>query len=103
MSSPGFSPMMKTRQRLYVEIWKPSFISMDGIVIAASSLYWTDAFGAKSRWDGICAAELTTIIAITDGSQALSMTVKVLMSMSQSTRCLIEQNPHLLFLKCCNT
>ena len=95
--------MMKTRQRLYVEIWKPSFISMDGIVIAASSLYWTDAFGAKNRWDGICAAELTTIIAITDGSQALYMIAKVLMWMFQSTKCLIEQNLHLLSSKYCNT
>ena len=95
--------MMKTRQRLYVEIWKPSFINMDGIVIAASSLCLTDVFGARSRWVGIYAAENTKTIAITDGSQALSKTVKVLRSIFQSTRCLIEQNLHLLSSKCCNT
>ena len=78
-------------------------MNVGGIVIAANSLFWTGAFGVKSRWAGIYAAEHTKTIAITDGSQALSMTVKVLMSMSQSTRCLIEQNLHLLFLKCCNT
>eukprot|EP00973_Karenia_brevis_P088674 12295301-Karenia_brevis.AAC.1 len=72
--------MQKTKQKLYVEIWRPSFMKVDGIVIAANSLFWTGSFGVKSRWAGSYAAELTATMAITDGSQALSMTVQELMS-----------------------
>eukprot|EP00973_Karenia_brevis_P093799 12419147-Karenia_brevis.AAC.1 len=69
-------------------------MQVDGIVIAAKSLFWTGAFGVKSRWAGIYAAEIIATIAITDGSQALSMTAQELMSMSRYTRCWIERNLH---------
>eukprot|EP00973_Karenia_brevis_P059402 8269819-Karenia_brevis.AAC.1 len=68
--------MKRIEQRLFVEIWRPSFMRVDGIVIAANSLCWTSVFGVRSRWAGMYAAERRTTTAITDGSQALSMTVQ---------------------------
>eukprot|EP00973_Karenia_brevis_P015445 2112019-Karenia_brevis.AAC.1 len=66
--------MKKTKQKIYVEIWSSSFMQVDGIFIAANSLFWTGAFGIKNRWAGIHVAEITAAIAITDGRQALSTT-----------------------------
>eukprot|EP00973_Karenia_brevis_P006857 930618-Karenia_brevis.AAC.1 len=39
-------------------------MNVGGIVIAVNSLFWTGAFGVRSRWAGMYAAELTATIAI---------------------------------------